>query len=305
MGARKPFIPVYPGGRPRKTSMRDEVDALCYVLRTGCQWRFLPKDFPPKSTVWGYFDEWRHNGIVDAIHDALRDRVRQQEQPGRPRRSASSASQSVDTSSGGEARGRDNAKNVDGRKRPIIVDSLGLLLAVLVTAAKVDDAAGAAPNPQRAIPLARGVTDLRVSARSPVGLQGSSRGEAFRARAGAVAVPLSGGVLPRLPRQPDCTQNPHAGRLVSRHQHEEQIEALRSRRQTPAARALYRLRKQTVERSLADLKEQRSWRRFSGRGLKRARIQWGLTVVAHHLLTVGRALTATTTELNELEKRFT
>jgi Transposase DDE domain len=73
----------------------------------------------------------------------------------------------------------------------------------------------------------------------------------------------------------------------------------------PAARALYRLRKQTVERSLADLKEQRSWRRFSGRGLKRARIQWGLTVVAHHLLTVGRALTATATELNELEKRFT
>lgn len=136
-------IPVYPGGRPRQTAMRDVLDACLYLLRTGCQWRYLPKDFPPKSTVWGYFNEWRHNGTLDAIHDALRDRVRQQEQPGRPRRTASIDSQSVDTSSGGEARGRDNAKNVNGRKRHIVVDSLGLLLAVVVTAADVDDAAAA------------------------------------------------------------------------------------------------------------------------------------------------------------------
>src|SRR5205823_5554424 len=58
----EPLIPVYPGGRPRSTSMRDVLDAILYVLRTGCQWRYLPKDFPPKSTVWGYCDEWRHNG---------------------------------------------------------------------------------------------------------------------------------------------------------------------------------------------------------------------------------------------------
>ncbi len=140
----KPFIPVYPGGRPRKTSMRDVVDAIFYLVRTGCQWRYLPKDFPPKSTVWGYFNEWRHNGTLDALHDALRDRVRKQEQPGRPRRTASIDSQSVDTSSGGEARGRDNAKNVNGRKRHIVVDSQGLLLAVLVTAGDVDDGAAAA-----------------------------------------------------------------------------------------------------------------------------------------------------------------
>jgi putative transposase len=139
----KPLIPVYRGGRPRKTSMRDVVDAIFYVLRTGCQWRFLPKDFPPKSTVWGYFDEWRYNGTLEAIHDSLCDRVRKQEKPGRPRRTASIDSQSVDASSGGEARGRDNAKNVDGRKRHIIVDSLGLLLAVVVTAAHVDDAVAA------------------------------------------------------------------------------------------------------------------------------------------------------------------
>ncbi len=135
----EPLIPVYPGGRPRKTDLRDVVDAVFYVLRTGCQWRYLPLDFPPKSTVWRYFDEWRHNGTLDKIHDRLRRKVRAMEKPYRPRTTASVDSQSVDTTSGGEARGRDNAKNVDGRKRHIVVDSMGLLLAVLVTAASVDD----------------------------------------------------------------------------------------------------------------------------------------------------------------------
>ena len=68
----EPHMPVYPGGRPRKTDLRDVVDAIFYILRTGCQWRYLPKDFPPKSTVWRYFDEWRHNGTLDTIHDLLR-----------------------------------------------------------------------------------------------------------------------------------------------------------------------------------------------------------------------------------------
>src|SRR6516165_11298988 len=139
----EPHLPVSSGGRPRKTAMRDVVDAIFYLLRTGCQWRYLPKDFPPKSTVWRYFDEWRHNGTLEKIHDALRDRVRKQEKPGQARTTASIDSQSVDTSSGGEARGRDNAKKVNGRKRHIIVDSLGLLRAVVVTAADVDDAAAA------------------------------------------------------------------------------------------------------------------------------------------------------------------
>src|SRR5919108_818510 len=137
------LIPVYPGGRPRKTSMRDVLDAIFYVLRTGCQWRYLPKDFPPKSTVWRYFNDWRHNGTLDTIHDLLRKKVRTREKPYHPRTSASVDSQSVDTTSGGEQRGRDNFKNVDGRKRHIVVDSMGLLLAVLVTAASIDDAAAA------------------------------------------------------------------------------------------------------------------------------------------------------------------
>src|SRR5438309_1983411 len=140
------LIPVYPGGRPRKTDLRDVVDGVIYVLRTGCQWRYLPKDFPPKSTAWRYFDEWRHNGTLDAIHDTLRKKVRTQEKPYSPRTTASVDSQSVDTTSGGEQRGRDNAKNVDGRKRHIVVDSMGLLLAVLVTAADVDDAQAAAES---------------------------------------------------------------------------------------------------------------------------------------------------------------
>src|SRR6516162_9692999 len=138
------LIPVYPGGRPRKTDPRDVVDAIFYVLRTGCQGRYLPKDLPPKSTAWRYFDEWRHNGTLEAIHDALRRKVRAAEKPYAPRTTASVDSQSVDTTSGGEQRGRDNHKNVDGRKRHVVVDSMGLLLAVLVTAASVDDAQAAA-----------------------------------------------------------------------------------------------------------------------------------------------------------------
>ena len=135
--------PAPPGGRPRKTDLRDVVDAIFYILRTGCQWRYLPKDFPPKSTVWRYFKRWRDDGTIDTIHDLLRKKVRTQEKPYSPRTTASIDSPSVDTTSGGEQRGRDNAKNVDGRKRHIVVDSMGLLLAVLVTAASVDDAAAA------------------------------------------------------------------------------------------------------------------------------------------------------------------
>jgi transposase len=140
----EPHLPAArPGGRPRKTDLRDVVDAIFYILRTGCQWRYLPIDFPPKSTVWRYFDRWRSDGILDTIHDRLRRKVRTAEKPHHPRTTASVDSQSVDTTSGGEQRGRDNAKNVDGRKRHVVVDSMGLLLAVLVTAADVDDAKAA------------------------------------------------------------------------------------------------------------------------------------------------------------------
>ena len=132
-----------PGGRPRKTDMRDVVDAIFYILRTGCQWRYLPVDFPPKSTVWRYFDQWRRDGTLDRHPRRAPPQGPHREKPYHPRTTASVDSQSVDTTSGGEQRGRDNAKNVDGRKRHIVVDSMGLLLAVLVTAATVDDAKAA------------------------------------------------------------------------------------------------------------------------------------------------------------------
>src|SRR3954469_21524122 len=141
----EPHIPAAPtGGRPRKTDLRDVLDAILYILRTGCQWRYLPGDLPPKSTVWRSFDRWRRDGTLDTIHDRLRRKVRAAEKPYHPRTSASVDSQSVDTTSGGEQRGRDNPKDVDGRKRHLVVDSMGLLLAVLVTAANVDDAKAAA-----------------------------------------------------------------------------------------------------------------------------------------------------------------
>src|SRR3989440_12961194 len=81
----EPLIPVYSGGRPRKTDVREVLDAIFYLLRTGCQWRYLPKDFPPKRTVWRYFDEWRHHSTLYTYHALLRRRDRPQRRPHPPR----------------------------------------------------------------------------------------------------------------------------------------------------------------------------------------------------------------------------
>ena len=136
----QPLLPAAkPGGRPRTVDMREVVNTLLYQNRTGCQWDRLPHDLLPKSTVYDYFCQWRDDGPWQKVLDALREAVRQQ--AGRhPTPSAGSIdSQTVKGPEVGGERGYDGHKKVNGRKRPIIVDTLGLLLAVVVTAAAADD----------------------------------------------------------------------------------------------------------------------------------------------------------------------
>ncbi len=129
-------------GRPRKWELWQIVNAILYVTRTGCQWRMLPKDLPPWQTVYGYFRRWTRQGLWAQINAALVERVRTQ--AGRkPQPSAAVIdSQSVKSSEGGEARGVDVHKQTPGRKRHIVVDTLGLLLIVLVHRASLQDGPG-------------------------------------------------------------------------------------------------------------------------------------------------------------------
>jgi transposase len=130
-------------GRPREVALRAVVEALLYILATGCQWRALPKDFPPRSTVQRYFYRWRDDGVLSAIAARLVLLARQ----ARGRAAAPSAavidSQSVATSYGGGPRGLDPFKRVKGRKRHIVTDTDGLVLAVDVHPANVQDCHGA------------------------------------------------------------------------------------------------------------------------------------------------------------------
>lgn len=129
-------------GRPQEWPLREIVNATLYLLRTGCQWRMLPHDLPPWQTVYYHHRKWRLNSIWEKINGLLRERVRQQ--AGRePTPSAAIVdAQSVKTTLVKGKRGFDAGKKVNGRKRHIIVDTMGLLLMVLVTAASVQDKSG-------------------------------------------------------------------------------------------------------------------------------------------------------------------
>ena len=140
----EPLIPPpKPGGRPRTTDMREVLNGIFYILRGGCAWRMLPNDLPPWQTVYHYFRQWKGDGIWENMNETLRTQLRVSD--GREFQPSAGIidTQSVKTTSVKGIRGYDAGKNVTGRKRHIVVDTMGLLLMVVVHAASIQDRDGA------------------------------------------------------------------------------------------------------------------------------------------------------------------
>ena len=147
----EPLVPAAKtGGRPRSVDLREICNGIFYVLRAGCAWRLLPHDLPPWPTVYGYFRAWQQAGVWETFNAALRDAVREQVDRAAEPSAAIMDSQSVKSARGAGERGFDAAKHINGRKRHILVDVLGLLLEVIVTKADVPERAGGQLLLQRA-----------------------------------------------------------------------------------------------------------------------------------------------------------
>lgn len=137
----EPLIPpAKHGGRPREVNMREVVNTILYLNRTGCQWDMLPHDLLPKSSVYDYFARWRDDGTWQMMMDTLRAQVRTAAGREPTPSAAVIDTQTVKTTEVGGERGYDGAKKINGRKRSFLVDTMGLLMVVVVTSADWDDA---------------------------------------------------------------------------------------------------------------------------------------------------------------------